>query len=387
LGGDQLMRAVIVGLVTAVVSSCSTLEPHQQPHSPCETFLAGTPDLNAKGMFDAAAACAGEGRKEDANRLMMLGQIRAVTDMSVLEPADEDAMTAAGELYGAIFYRLGGLGFDEVYRDPAAVERLANDIAAARLRHEPGYNPGWPYKPSSKTDVYDMLIENAKQRRIWQMRNVAVKLQNDVYYAAQLALSELQRETGAFQEGTPAWDEMERLNAIMSNAAAALPELPEPKYDVPYARLTEPDPEVEAMVVASGFNGPAERTAEIFDSEADVRASWLSRALSAQQMDAMLAKVRFGEQVLISYSFGRRTNASSQIQLVRLVFEKRFDSYSIGTRLGVVADTCGQVETASYPFIVGVIAAVPDAEIGGSSSSNYPAECGPIQTGEPSAPP
>ncbi len=379
-------RILVFGLLAVLAAACAAPEPQLQTQSTCQSLVAKQSSLNATSLFEAFGACASETRKEDANLLMMLGQIRGTTDMGVLEPASEDAMAAASQLYGAIYSRFGGLGFDEVYRDPAAVARLAKGIAAAELRHMPGYDPGWAYKPSSKVDVYDVMIDNAKRRRIWQMQNVALKLQNDAYYEAQLAVNELQRANRVFEQGTPASDELARLSAIMNEASASIPELPEPEYNIPYARLTEADPNVEQMVVASGFNAPAESGAEIFVAEADVRASWLGAALSEQQLAAMLAKVRFGEQVLISYSFGKRTNASSQIQLVRLVFEKRFDSYSIGARLGVIPDTCGQADAASYPFIVGVIAAVPDAEIGGSSSSNYPAECGPIQTGEPSAP-
>jgi hypothetical protein len=393
LGGDGMrvmrtaMRYAVAICATGMAVACQTPKPTPKQLSACQTLVATQASLNASAMFEAVAVCANEGRKEDANRFMMLGQIRGTTDMGILEPANADAMLAASELYSAIFYRYGGLGFEEVYRDPAAVERLAGDITAAELRLPPGYDPGWAYKATSKVDVYDTLIDNAKRRRIWQMRNMALKYQNDAWYEANEALGQLQRETGAFEQGTPAWAEMERLTAIMNAASAGIPEMPEPSYNVPYARMTEADPEVEAMVVASGFNGPAESGAEIFFTEADVRASWLGKALSDSQMAAMLAKVRFAEQVLVSYSFGERSNASSRIQLTHLIFQERFGSYSIGTRLGVIPDTCGQAEAASYPFIVGVIAARQGAYVGGSSTSNYPADCGPIETGEPSETP
>jgi hypothetical protein len=57
--------------------------------------------------------------------------------------------------------------------------------------------------------------------------------------------------------------------------------------------------------------------------------------------------------------------------------------YTISTRIGVVPESCGVSFTESYPFVVGLVEGVPDAEVRGSGFSNFGADCGPIVSGKP----
>jgi hypothetical protein len=159
--------------------------------------------------------------------------------------------------------------------------------------------------------------------------------------------------------------------------------LPQPEDTIPYARLNEQDPDLAERQLATGFNGPATWGEYIFRSEAEVRQSWLAVALSDQEIEALLTRTDFARQVLVGVSFGRRLNASGQVIISELAYQARFRGYSIAVRIGVVPESCGIRFTGSYPFVVGVVAAVPGAGVQGYSSSNFPDKCGPIVSGEP----
>jgi hypothetical protein len=308
-----------------------------------------------------------------------------MSDMAILAPVNEDEGAKVGELYGKLYFTFGGLGFDEIYRDPQNVDRLASRIEAAELAHTTGYNPGWAYKATSKTDIYDQLVANAKRQRIWQMRNHALRLQNDAYYEAYRAHAELQRRNPVFEEGTPAYAESARLNKLMNEASASIKQLPPPEDTTPYARLNEPDPDTKLKQLGSGFNGPAKSSVDIFRSEEEVRESWLSRAYPAPELAALLSKIDFSQESLVSYNVGQRMNASGAIMITELAHRESFGGYSISTRLGVVPESCGVPFVASYPFVLGAVVAVPDAQVTASGTSNFPADCGPIMSGFPAA--
>ena len=68
-------------------------------------------------MFEGAEACAGVEASDDAVFLLLAGQVRALTDMSLLTPDSDADQAAAAELYGALYYKYGGSGPDELFRD------------------------------------------------------------------------------------------------------------------------------------------------------------------------------------------------------------------------------------------------------------------------------
>jgi len=363
--------------------TASSAAQDQAPAEACASAVSSAATLNGSALFAGATSCAQAERKEDANFLILVGQIRAMADLAILTPSDEESATIAAQLYEQIYYQFGGLGFDEVYRVPAGVSALEQRVRAVNIAFAPGYDPGWTYRSSSKTDIYDAIVANTREQRLWQMRSMALHLQDDEYYAAHQALGELQRANRVFQEGTPAYEELQRLNARMEEAAQDIPELPPPEDTTPYARLNEPDPEMMTRQVAAGFNGPAEAGTYLFRSEAELRASWLARALPAPEFAALIEGTNFDSQWLVAMSIGRRMNASSQIHISGLGYSSSFPGYSIAVQVGVVPESCGVSFTASYPYVVGVVDAAPGAEVRGHSMSNFPAECGPIMAGQP----
>ncbi|HRK63860.1 MAG TPA: hypothetical protein PLN53_05650 [Terricaulis sp.] len=353
------------------------------PAEACASVVRSAATLNGPSLFVGATSCAQAERAEDTNFLILVGQIRAISDLTILTPSDEANTMRAGQIYAQLYYQFGGLGFDEVYRTAAGVSTLERRVRAVSIVYSAGYDPGWSYRASSKVDIYDAIVVNTREQRLWQMRSMALRLQNDEYYAAHRALTELQRANPTFQEGTPAYEELGRLDARMEAAARGIPEIPQPEDTTPYARLNEPDPDLMTRQVASGFNGPASTETYLFRSEEEVRGSWLGGALPASELAALVERTDFSRQWLVALSVGRRMNASSEIRLSSLDYSSTFSSYSIGVRIGVISESCGVAFAASYPFVVGVVDAVPGAEVRGNSMSNFPAECGAIMSAEP----
>ncbi|MEQ1619014.1 MAG: hypothetical protein ABL883_11815, partial [Terricaulis sp.] len=376
-------------LLSAIIACCTMAASgaaqgtSATPSEACALAVSSASTLNGSALFAGATSCAQADRKDDTNLLIIVGQIRAMSDLAILTPSDEQSTTRAGQLYARIYYQFGGLGFDEVYRTAASVSELERRVREVNIAFAPGYDPGWAYRSSSKIDIYDAIVANAREQRLWQMRSMALRLQDDDYYAVHQALAELQRANPTFQEGTPVYEELQRLNARMEAAARDIPTLPQPEDSTPYARLYEPDPEMVARQVASGFNGAASSETYLFRSEAELRASWLARALPAPHLAALIARTDFRSQWLVALSAGRRMNASNQIVLSSLDYSSTFPGYSIGVRIGVVPESCGIDFGASYPFVVGIVDAVPGAEMRGNSVSNFPVECGATMSAEP----
>src|SRR5690349_5972988 len=104
-------------IATVALVWCATAMPSAaQQSDACVNALRAAATLNGFALFAGATACARADRKEDTNLLILVGQIRSMSDLTILTPTDEQSQARAGELYGRIYSQFGGLGFDEVYR-------------------------------------------------------------------------------------------------------------------------------------------------------------------------------------------------------------------------------------------------------------------------------
>lgn len=374
----SLRYTACLGLLLA----CQSCGPAaDQAPSACTTALEAASRINGSALFDGAVSCAQEKRDADTNFLIILGQVRSMPDMIILTPLDEANAEKASALYGRIFYQVGGLGIEAYYRAPENVTALEQRVRRTDLSLKDGYDPGWAFKSSSKTDIYDAVLSTIREQRLWQMRNMARMVQDDEYWAIYQAIAELKRQNPVFKEGTPAYDEAARLNAQLDEAAKDIPQEPPPPDTTPYARLNEPDPDLAKLQVAMGFNGPATLDSLVLRSEDELRGSWLAAALSKPELAALAERTDFGRQVLLVLSLGLRTNASGAIVLSELR-AGRF-GYSIGARIGVVPESCGASPADSYPFVVAVAEALPDVRVSGTSAANFPVACGPVVSGQP----
>jgi hypothetical protein len=361
----------------------------------CSTALATASTLNAFALLDGASACADEDRQEDSNLLTVLAQTRALADLLVFASATDETPQALSDLQIAAFYHFGGTfgSFEDLYRLPENVDRLEERLRAAGLQLPPDYDPGWPYRPTTKTELYPELIVAFLDQNIWEMRNIALLLQNDSYYEAYRATRAMRtQDSPALARGTPAYEEYSRLRAVMEEVMRGTDLLPPPPTDPTlWARVSEPEPELAARHLATGFNGPPLPGDFVFRSESEARQSWLASALSDQELDALIARTDFSSQVLVAVGFGRMMNASGKVTITELRYREfapapEHDGYQLTARIGVVPPSCGVASAVSFPFVVGLVDAGPGDGGAGLGFSTFPDECGPVASGQPTSP-
>lgn len=403
------MRARTIAAVLAATTALAWPAPGALQPSDCDAALAAATGLNSIALLDRITACTDEDRIGDANYLFALAQMRGTADLFLFKPVNE-LDEAVYEVSLWLYYSSSSVGFDEFYRSPEDVAALEQRIRSTDLTLDNGYDPGWAYRPSTKLDLYPDLIAEIREQHLWTRAYVALLMQDDEYYAAftaRLDLMEQNRDPGApentdalvnlrqgLEPGTAAYEEYFRILDRQREAAANVPEPPQPPENHElWARLNEPEPSEEVMTLAVGFNAPVSESTWpiILWSEEEVRASWLATALETDELEAVLAQTNFAYQVLIVMTFGRHANASGKVFLSDLVYQKMSVDlpvgYRISARLGVVDAACGIPFADSYPFFVVRADAIPDGVIVGTGYSTFPDECGPVATGEPIAAP
>ncbi len=371
----------VVGSAAAVTGAWLPQAAAADPTQTCDEAIGGAAALNGAALFNGFTVCAQDARIADANYLIIVGQVRSMADMTILTPRNDEAMQRAASLYGEIYYKYGGLGFDEFYREPTNVDAIDARVRGTDLTLREGYDPGWAYKENAKINIYGKIVANSLAQRLWQMRNFALKIQNDKYYELHLAIQKLSAENGGvFHEGTPAAEEHARLTRELDAVGAAIPELPPPEDTTPYVELMEEEPEQADQKLATGFNGPAEEDYQVLKSEADVRQSWLAAALSDDELQRLISSTDFSKYVLIAVGHGLRNNASGKI-IVSAGHGR--GGYTVETRLGLIPGSCGMESASSYPFAVAKTDVVSGDLITSFSTMNFPDACGPAMNGEP----
>ena len=103
------------------------------PSAECSSSPASHDEFNASQLFEAFTVCSQSGDHKNAALLIAFGQIRAMTDMTILAPINDDEAQKVGKLYGAVYYSFGGLGLDELFRDADTVSAIVSSIRNANL--------------------------------------------------------------------------------------------------------------------------------------------------------------------------------------------------------------------------------------------------------------
>ncbi len=180
---------------------------------------------NGAELFYGYGVCGWAEQDYEATLLLVMGQVRAVTDMELLEPATEVDQQAAALLWGYIFYYFGGLGPDSVYLDPAMHERLVREYEGWVPVVNPDYDPGWGFASFPDPSVYLGKIEHEKARRARTMKLQAILQADRDYRAAHVEFLWLQQQNPhGFVAGTSDYDRSVELQRTMSEISQRLKE-------------------------------------------------------------------------------------------------------------------------------------------------------------------
>ena len=299
----------------------------------CDESLNAAATLNSFNLFSGVSVCAEDDRKEDANYLIILAQIRALSDMTVFSPASDESEQIIAELYGYIFYTAGGPGFEEVYRSADSMDSIEKRVRDTDLSYSENYDPGWNFTEDSKMDVYDEVVQNTLNNRLWQIKNLSLTFQNDDYWNVQQQLNALQAENPVFEIGTPAYEEHARLMAKSREISDSIEQLPPPEDTMPHDRLNEQTAYLQEAQLYTGFNGPSRATSRIIRSEEELRDSWAGKAMTAEALTTLLSRVDFSENAILAYAFGERRNASGEVLIsdIGLDADKDWGGFYIST--------------------------------------------------------
>jgi hypothetical protein len=198
------------------------VDPAQVTRADCTGPVESAPRLNAMELFRGAAVCAALNIPVEGNFLLVAGQVRAITDMSLMLPESEADRRAPAALYGLIFFQLGGPGREEVYRDSAATARLLQLLDAWSPALAPTYDPGWSAGRRPDVAAYQTALAEEKARRRRQLTAIARAFSDDDYYALHQEFTALQQRVRVFVEGTPDAARADALQRRMDARARAL---------------------------------------------------------------------------------------------------------------------------------------------------------------------
>lgn len=352
----------------------------------CSEAIKNAEQLNADDLWDGAIVCAESDLKHESSFLLIAGQIRAMTDMSLLQPISDEEGVKASNLYGNLYYPFGGSGFDEINSDSTKFKRLSNQLESWTANLNKEYNPGWQYKIDFKPTYYDQMIECQKRIRIDKLSWYASLAQNDKYHQLDLQLNEILDDNGGLlKEGTDAYIQHERLlsemNEIPSNSPIPNGKPKECDFIEPFKPNLDLDPNAIFKQVYTGYNGPMYSDNKMFESEGQIRDSWLSEAMKKQELDSLLRKVDFNKQVIVSLAVGKQgSSATGTIHIADVKFNAVYKIYSASVLIGDNDHDCDRQHPNIYPFAL-AIADKPDFELSGSSSysmQSFADECSEV---------
>ena len=349
----------------------------------CGTALENARSLNANELWSGAVNCAESGYADRATFLMIVGQIRAMTDMSILEAATDEDEIKVSDLYGTLYYQMGGSGYDELYRDVNRSDELFGAVRDWNPSFDANYDPGWAYKTVGDPPSYLQMVRCQKAVRLQKLNWYAGLIRIDAYYAASKELAELQAANpGAVTVGSDVDKKMTEIMSRMRTASSGKEMPMETPEECQFAMVYEPDPDADFVHVHVGANGPENGGSAVFESEEEVTRSWLPLSLTSAELEGILGQTDFKSQILVTLSFGKRTTATGKIYFSRINYNSVLESLSIAGMIGVHGPNCDEPSSEAYPFVV-AIAPRPDKvpDYPGYFAQNFPDGCKPAMTG------
>jgi hypothetical protein len=354
----------------------------------CAETIERSESLNGLELFQASASCFSEERRFEGTFLLIAGQIRSMTDMSLLSPLGDADEIAMAELYGMIFYQTGGVGNDELYRDPILTQKLFSQLEEWNPSLFDGYDPGWTYKRKAKPDLYEKTAKSHWEHRLAQLQRYTVLIGRDDYYAASKEFVELQkRHPRGFDANSADGHRATELTKVMRQISQEITS-PVPRLESSVDFQFEPDPDADFKRLLVGFNGPASGGLIVLESKEGAKNSWLSKSLTQGQLAEVLSEVDFEHQILVALAIGERTTATGAMFITDVSYNAILELLMVVGRVGVNKPDCHFPPATSYPFALAVAKrpakapGFPGYSIG-NSVGNFGDGCKPPKSGEP----
>ena len=190
---------------------------------PCASFLQSSTTLNSASLFYGSVVCFYGKQETDSAFLLLLGQVRATTDMGVFEPVDDQAKQLAATLWNLIFYQFGGTGDNAIYQDPVRREALLKRVNEWRPEALKSYDPGWKATRQPSEEKYRKALEESKTHRRKQLEDYSRLISDTRYFEARKDLENIQRRNpNGIVTGTPDGKRSDELMKLMNAVEAEI---------------------------------------------------------------------------------------------------------------------------------------------------------------------
>lgn len=236
----------------------------------CDAQMSRATLLNGPDLFYGSGICHAAGRPVEASFLLNAAQTRSIVDLVLIVPASRADSLAAADLSGFIFFVGGGLGDDQVLREPAARERFFALLDGWSPVYSAQYDPGWSARRRPDAATYQAAVAESKGERHEQLADLARLYADDSYYRLHRRLADLQAQTsGTYVEGSPEAVLSRELQRQMAARAEALgimryAEAPVPNDDAE-PRFPPPAPEPDETIAVAADDAVTRRCADIAD--------------------------------------------------------------------------------------------------------------------------
>jgi len=200
-----------------------SIDTEEVTEADCEAEIARANQLSASDLIYAGVLCLVTESQVESSFLIAAGQIRALTDLSLMPPATSEDLSTQTALYGLIYYYAGGGGADELYRDPIQRDRMLDMIDAWRPVQTADYNPGWDVGTRPDSETYSVMLEQSRAYRRQQLVEYATLIEDDEYFVLHTEINELFAQNGQLiREGTASAERIAELNQQMSERSHEL---------------------------------------------------------------------------------------------------------------------------------------------------------------------
>ncbi|MEM7052940.1 MAG: hypothetical protein AAF446_00185 [Pseudomonadota bacterium] len=347
----------------------------------CSESLNNASTLNGFELFSGMINCYQVGKTLDAAFLLLIAQERSTADLSVFQASGSEAEMSAAELYAFIFYQAGGLGPKELYRDEELTKNLIERYRAWKPEISDEYNPGWRFIENPRIEIYQTLISEGREHRIAVIERHSTLMQNNQYFELSNKADEIRAKNTYLVAGSDDYALHAELQSEMRELSDRLVgPYPERRSSIQYEY--RPDPNAPFLQLFMAGNGRATKTTETFTSREEAAQSWLSRALSTQELESVLNQIDFQDEVLVAYNLGEQGSSTGKIYITDLEIDSDMNVFGINVNVGVLESECDHPPATMFPFALASIERESASTMISSFSgrSNFGDGCGAYQS-------
>ncbi len=341
--------------------------------------------MNYAELIKSVVICEQEGGKLDASFFLLASQVRFQTDAELLFPSTEDDKVKKGRLFTFLYYKGGGSGAREIYRNREKTATVLSRLKAWSPILFAGYDPGWNYTRKPDPSDFEETVIRQRHNRIEKLKQYIGPLANDDYYTIQKKLDALHHKyKGRFTVNTEPHRQFAALTKELARVRKSI-NVPAPNYK----SLARPrvNPDAGFKQIHTGSNGSRTGGFALITSEQEIKGTWLAEALSKREKEKLLSQINFAKQMLVVLAAGKRLSATGPVVVTDITLSAKYKRFSYAISVGVMAQGCEHEQTESYPFAISVMPR-PDQDFDiqnrGNSKSNFSDGCKPPVAGEAS---